>query len=387
MELFWKKAGWEKEDRHISQLNEAPFKRRFPKAKLSPGVTLIRGPRQIGKSTWIKLLLSEKLKQTTACFFHSCEDIRDFVDLAELIRSQPNSKFFFFDEITFVSEWWRTIKKHVDSDRSTHFILTGSNSYDLRHGLDLMPGRWSTTGELNLLPMLFDEWLEMRKEAGWKTLDRVDAIRLYMKVGGFPPALIESGSAGRIPRQAIATYSRWIMGDVVKLGRQELFMKELLNKLVAIMGTPISLQGLAQKTQLMSYHTVQDYLSILEHAFALRVLLAYDPDTDTFRFKKDKKYYFTDPIVYWASLELSGGKITDAFEQQLAEMIASEYLARSHKRLGYYSTKDGEVDFISQRDLAVEVKWSPVVKNLSPAYKKLRLANKRVWSQENLLLG
>lgn len=386
MEFFWEKEGWERADRHLKALTRAPFQRRILHPPLSPGVTMIRGARQVGKSTWLKSLLKEAVERGEKCFFHTCEDLRDDRDLAELLTSQKNRRVFFLDEITFVDEWWRAVKKRVDTDDSVVFVLTGSNSYDLKNGMDRMPGRWSNPGgELRLEPMLFDEWCAMREQAGWKKLPRLEALRAYMRVGGFPAALIEAGEASATPVQAKQTYLRWIQGDVVKLNRQEPFMRELLGHLAKGLGSSFSLQGLAQKTQIMSYHTAQDYLSILEHAFALRTLYAYDPDTESFRFKKEKKFYFTDPMVYWVALEWAGLKEPDEVEAQLAEMIAAEQLARKHKRLGYYSSQAGEVDFIHERDWAIEVKWSPMVTNLSKAYRNLRLPKKTVWFQGNLL--
>ncbi len=382
--MFWKSEGWHLQDRHLEGLRTAPFQRKLPPIQLSPGVSIIRGPRQVGKSTWLKLLLKEKLDLGAKCFYTSCEDLGDYQDLGELLRSQKDVDYFFLDEITFVTEWWRAIKKAVDSSANVTFVLTGSNSNDLKQGLDLMPGRWSTSaGELYLLPMLFDEWCGVRKEANWPELSKLDALKGFMKVGGFPAAVAEAGADFKPIEHSKKTYERWILGDVAKLNRQEVFMKELLGQLAKTMGSSISLQGLAQKTQLMSYHTVQDYISILERAFAVRTFYAYDPNTDSFRFKKEKKFYFTDPIIYWIALEMAGMKIPDDPEEQLAEMIAAEWLSRKHKRLGYYSSKEGEVDFISQRDFAIEVKWAPVVHNLSKAYKNLIIANKMVWHQNN----
>ena len=382
MDFFWKKPGWEQEDRHLSALKAAPFKRGLPAVRLSPGVTLIRGPRQVGKSTWLKLLLKEQVDLGASCFYTTCEDLNDHKDLAELIKSQKEVSYFFLDEITFVDEWWRAIKKATDTDFKKVFILTGSNSYDLRKGLDLMPGRWSKeAGELQLLPMLFEEWRSMIIQAGWPERERLQQIRDFMRIGGFPTALAEAGPEMNTPEYAKKVYARWIMGDTIKLKRQEIFMRELLGQLAKTMGTSTSLHGLAQKTQLMSYHTAQDYLSILEQAFALRSLYAYDPEKDQFHFKKEKKFYFTDPIVYWVAHDLAGMKVPDDYESQLAEMIASEWLFRRFTRLGYYSTRSGEVDFVLGREKAIEVKWAPVVHNLSKTYKNLVCADKRVWHQ------
>ncbi|MBL7668861.1 MAG: ATP-binding protein [Bdellovibrionaceae bacterium] len=387
MDFFWKKSGWDREDKHLFALNHGPFKRKYPDINLTPGVTLIRGPRQIGKSTWMKTLLKKHSQQGESCFFYSCEDLNDHKDLTALLDSQPEVEYFFLDEVTFVKEWWRSIKKSTDASLNKKYILTGSNSYDLKFGLDLMPGRWAQGGgEMFLLPMDFEEWCEMRRQAQWPTLSRVDGLRLYMKTGGFPTALTESGPEGKHPVNAIKTYRRWIEGDVVKLRRQPQYMMELIGQIAKSLGSSLSLQTLAKNTQMMSYHTAQDYIGILEHAFAVRVLYAYNPEKDSFHMKKDKKFYFTDPLIFWVALEWSGIKTPENFESQLAENIACEHLMRKTKRMGYYSDQNGEVDFISAKDWAIEVKWAPTAGNLSKAFKNLAIANKKVWTQSNLLL-
>src|SRR3989344_8615445 len=130
MEFFWKKSNWEASDRHLLALQESPFKRKLPPVKIEPGVTLIRGPRQIGKSTWLKLLLKQQIVLGESVFFYTCEDLVDFQDLLALIQSQKNTQTFFLDEVTYVSEWWRAIKKVIDTRPHISIVLTGSNTFD-----------------------------------------------------------------------------------------------------------------------------------------------------------------------------------------------------------------------------------------------------------------
>ncbi len=79
-------------------------------------------------------------------------------------------------------------------------------------------------------------------------------------------------------------------------------------------------------------------------------------------------------------------KIPTNYAEQIAENIAAEHLARENSRMGYFSSQNGEVDFIKGKDWAIEVKWSATPGNLSKAFKNLLIANKKVWSQENFLL-
>jgi predicted AAA+ superfamily ATPase len=134
-----------------------------------------------------------------------------------------------------------------------------------------------------------------------------------------------------------------------------------------------------------SHHTAQQYVELLEDCFALRSLYALDLNTGAYRFKKEKKFYFSDPIIYWIALHVNGIRAPENFEERVAEMVAHEFLARRYKKVGYLSTASGEVDFLAMPDIAFEVKWSDRPQNLSRAFKTLKVAEKKVWYKENFL--
>ena len=83
MDLFWEKEDWEQDDPLLSSLQLLPFQRKFPALKLEKGLYFIRGPRQVGKTSWMKTLLCELSKKgSKECFYYSCENLRDYLDLA-----------------------------------------------------------------------------------------------------------------------------------------------------------------------------------------------------------------------------------------------------------------------------------------------------------------
>lgn len=71
--------------------------------------------------------------------------------------------------------------------------------------------------------------------------------------------------------------------------------------------------------------------------------------------------------------------------EEVAEMVAHQALSRRFKRFGFLSSCSGEVDFILQKQWAIEVKWAPYPTNLSKAYKKLVIPEKAVWTFSNFL--
>lgn len=383
---FWEKKNWEHEDLHLLKLQNMPFNRVFPDLKVQPGIHVIRGPRQVGKSSFLKTILSKCTREKRSCYFQSCETIASYQELTELLLSLKEREIIFLDEISFIPEWSRAVKHVVDSGSQQVFIITGSNANDLRKGIDLMPGRWGEGGEIELLPMDFNEFVQMRKQAKYQKLLRVEELELYFKVGGFPSALAESGNSGKAPLKAMKTYLQWIKGDLVKLGKIETYAKELLGQIAKTTGSTISMQTLAAKTQMGSHHTAQEYVQILETCFALRTLYAIDLEEENFKFRKEKKLYFTDPLIYWIAHEWCGLKPPANATEKIAEMVAHEALARKFKRFGYFSNKKGEVDFVFPKSWAIEVKWADAALNLSKTYLDLKIPSKAVWTKSNFLI-
>lgn len=380
---FWEKYGWENEDKHLKELKRHPFNRVLAPLPAGPGLFVIRGPRQIGKSSWLKkMLLAANPKEA---FYLSCENISEFKELHEVLKENLNRKVFLIDEVTFVDQWWRPIKSILDSHDDVRIVVTGSHAHDVKKGMDQMPGRWGNGGDFELLPMDFFEFSEMRKIAGWSPMALDEELELYFKVGGFPTALLESGPTGTFPLKSQEVYRRWLLGDILKLGKSETYLREILAQIALTTTSTISLQKLAQRTQIGSHNTAQDYVEILESCFALKTLYEIDLETNSPKFRKEKKFYLRDPLMYWMALDWAGIKPPSNSSDVLAELVAHEYLVRRHKRFGFATSKKGEVDFVAPKDWAIEVKWKDQPIGLSRMYLDLPLTNKKVWFKQNFL--
>ena len=362
-----------------------PFQRSFPRFPKQPGTYFIRGPRQIGKTTWLKSILSQEAKKQKSCFYLSCENVFDFKELATVLAQVKTTEVVILDEISFVRDWWRAVKHELDKGSFNILILSGSHTRDVRKGMDQMPGRWGEGQELLLLPMTFSEFSSMRKQANWPALKKLDELKLYFKIGGFPIALHESGPDGNVPEKARQIVQRWLVGDILKLGKQELYLKEIMLEIAKTQTSTLSLQRLAQNTNLGSHHTAIDYVQILEDCFALKSLYFLDPWKGKYQFKKEKKFYFRDPIFYWIAWQMTEMSPPENFEEKIAEMTAHEHLSRKHERIGYYKSEKGEIDFVSPKPWAIEVKWAEVAKHVSRAFTELNMLEKTLWTQKNFL--
>ncbi|MEN0057812.1 MAG: ATP-binding protein [Bdellovibrio sp.] len=383
MQNFWEKSNWQNADKHLLALQNNPFQRPFPALPEGPGLFVIRGPRQIGKSSWLKTLLLLSVPEES--FYVSCEGFSDHKDLTEFLKTIPERNNLFLDEISFVDQWWRSIKSLLDQRDDIRIVVTGSHAYDLKKGMDQMPGRWGGGGEFELLPMDFMEFSAMRRQANWPSLSREEELELYFKIGGFPMSLAESGPKGKKPVKSFEIYRRWLLGDLMKMGKQEAYLREIISQLALTMGSTVSLQKIAQRTQVGSHNTAQDYIELLETCFALKTLYEYDLETSVPKFRKEKKFYFRDPLIYWIALEWGEVVPPKNTFDVLAEMVAHEHLVRRFKKFGFTTGKKGEIDFISPKNWAIEVKWKDTPTGLSQAYRDLVIQDKVVWTKQNFL--
>jgi len=96
---WWKGKEQIKEDKNIKEFEEKKYKffsKTLKNAELKPNnVFTLRGPRQVGKTTVIKLkikdlLFNEKINEN-AVFFWNCDELTDFKELSSIIRRDAES--------------------------------------------------------------------------------------------------------------------------------------------------------------------------------------------------------------------------------------------------------------------------------------------------------
>jgi uncharacterized protein len=108
-------------------------------------LNFIFGPRQAGKTTLMKLLIKKLLDEGNkpeSIFFFRCDEIKDYKELRELLETYLDFRknlgikcsYIFLDEITFPSEWFRTIKSFIDDGifREDVLFLSGSTTLEIK---------------------------------------------------------------------------------------------------------------------------------------------------------------------------------------------------------------------------------------------------------------
>jgi predicted AAA+ superfamily ATPase len=351
---------------------------------------ILRGARQVGKTTLLKEKILEAIQSNQIpsenCLYLSCEAIESFKELQEFLVSwiapKKNSRLLIcLDEITFVSEWQRSLLWLINAgllQNATTFI-TGSNARDLKISGERFPGR--NVKEIKIYPMTVDQFSKMEFLKNFAPNDLLD---LYFKIGGFPHAIRDFYEQGRVTDDTYETYANWIFGDAHRFNLNRELLTHLLFRIFDTFTSQVTWQRLIEKSTIKSYETALAYVEHLEMAFLCQVLNCYDPDTEMGAPRKAKKIYFVDPLIYgvvggflrglrntfvWWSEALSD----PVFRGNVFELIVINHLARCEESIYYWYSANlkREVDILLRKGdqfLLYDVKSQPM--KIKPALGK-----------------
>ena len=348
-------------------------------------ILTLRGPRQIGKSTTIKLLIRRLLLELRIprkhVFYFSLDRIEDFNQLYELIDcylrnirpGNPQRLYIFLDEISFVRKWQRGVKALADEGKlkNVTLLLTGSNSLDIRKGAERMPGRRGKISKIDFeqLPMTFVEFISLIESR--IELTDIDSLiyhkdlllcrfKEYLITGGFPLSVNLFFSRGHISSYVYQLYLSWIEGDIGRAGKLERNLYQIMSRILAHMSTGISWYGLSRESGIASHATVQEYVEILERMYVLRSVPFIDLSKKLPMYRKNKKLYFQDPLIFHCFSGKNSG-IGDNFftecqrflndpasESKLVESVVGMHIFRYYKNCFYWQGQK-EIDFVAKK--------------------------------------
>jgi hypothetical protein len=330
-------------------------------------LNFIIGPRQIGKTTGVKLLIQKLLKKRAAesIFYFNCDFVPDINYLKKLLDTylefkkseNVESSFIFLDEITSVPEWWRVVKGYIDLGVFENDVvtITGSSSLKLKGETELFPGRRGKGKDIVVHPLSFREFLGIHgikvktaenPEKGMKRLlKREDEIRnffsLYTKTGGFPLSVNEDPTA---EEQFLAGFE----GEVLKSKHNLQLMKEVISSILRKAPSPLSLSTIGRDVG-VSYKTIQDYTEVLKSFFVMDT--AFYKDRKRIVWRKERKFFFLDPFITNTLSSWCGEEYLDS---AFYEWLVQSHLLRKFGSV-FYFRDSFEIDCIAN-DLKVEVK-------------------------------
>ena len=410
---WWREKEWERRDIIIKKVKSSglsfrhlPQELRDPK-NLHPGsISIIRGPRQVGKTTELKILVSDLISagvRPRNIAYYSCDDIIHFRELIDLIRifaktipSQDEVGYMLLDEITAVKDWHRAVKTAADSGmlENVYLLLTGSSAIDIKLGYERMPGRRGKGFDRAFLPLTFGQFCKalgiefpceslgriLTDESAFRRFEMdvtlvkhliLEALEKYINWGGFPLAVTDLLREGYVKEDTLEVYRSVMFSEFEKQKRSVSLFLGLMRKLYDVLSVPVSYNSLIQDTGCRSNIVVQDYLEIFNRAFLGFMVPCINIANRGPYPKKEKKFYSIDPILWKIIAQRDALKPLPG--SVLAEQAVAVHLVRpladmwasigSLEGLFYFRSKKGkEVDFVilagpNRLPFGVEVKY------------------------------
>lgn len=344
----------------------------------APGVILIRGARQYGKSTWLEGAIRETVRRHgrgTALFLDG-DYLRDadhlsaeLSRLATAFRPDAPVRRLFVDEITAIPEWERGLKRVLDRGelRRVLVVTTGSRASDLRHGAERLPGRKGALGRTTYLfvPVPYAEFVR----AGGSALgDR--ALAAYVLSGGSPLACGEIIRHGRIPEWTVEAVRDWIQGECARSGRPRRSLVAVMQQLHRHGGTPLGQTKLAREAGLANNTVAAGWVETLADLLCVGTSAAWDEGRKAELPRRPAKFPFVNLLVaaVWAP---EAPRSADDLARLTPERrgvwwewaVAQELFRRAAiagapepDRLPYWRSRERELDFVAADDWFVEVK-------------------------------
>ncbi len=333
---------------------------------LKKKMVFIGGPRQVGKTTLAKSLLSDHFSKGIYLNWDFDENRRDIIKK----KWQEEDKVIIFDELHKYPKWKSWIKGIYDVVGDKHsIIVTGSARLDVyRRGGDSLMGRYHYW---RLHPFSLDEI-----PSG---ISSKDALKRLMTVGGFPESFM-SGNEKEARRWRRERYDRILKEDIRDL--ESIQNIQLLNLFLDLLrqrvSSLITLTNIANDIQIAA-KTAKAWLELLERMYLIFIVRPYTKSLPRAIQKPPKVYFFDNGDVI--------GDEGAIFENLVAAALIKKLHFLEDRdgyryELKYIRDKEGrEVDFAivkdNQLEEIIEVKYGDESISKSLVYYAQKLMPKK----------
>lgn len=321
-----------------------------------PEITILLGPRQVGKTTLLGMLEKEAQNQGRTTVFFDLEQPQVLADfnltnqkIIEKIRQA--GEVVFIDEFQYLKNASKIFKAIYDSHAKTKLFCSGSSSLAIhKHLKESLAGRRFL---FRIFPLQYAEIKAKDPSYPWET---------YLQYGGMP-ALMDTTDEKR--RQAILSevLSAYILKDIKALVREENIRayNHLLYLLAQNQGSLLSAHSLAREIN-MGVNALNRYLDILEQTYVCTRIFSFSSNLGNELKKSSKAYLFDLGIRNMLVKDFS--ELQDRTDKGILlesfVFLKLQPLLQPNMELKFWRTKDGaEVDFIllrNRKPIPIEVK-------------------------------
>lgn len=421
---WWTDSQWVHADAHLAALAAQPIRlpAELPAAInfIESGIHVIRGPRQVGKSTDLKLIAQRALTKgrpprSVAYLALDLLEGSPVSELAEtILRTKQLSGFdgasvLLLDEVTSAERWQTAIKTLWDDGtlRGDVVICTGSSASELHDGAaERLPGRRGAGTDHMVLPQSFGAFAgaidrsipkspeltvaELMQPSGRKILNEAlaygpkfdRALEKFLSFGGLPAAVAEAGGGAINPSASLLNVvADSLAKELQRRGASAPAADALLSRVARALGSDTNWTDLAREMDVPlgrrsgtspSHHTLRTYLEAMASAYFLFIVYGWRSNAPTNDLSRNKKIYFADPLIHSLAVSRTPGTPYDvaaAVENAVGMALLRRYESTRRlpeaftapSRLHVWRSANGnEIDFVAgPRDSldVVEVKY------------------------------
>ena len=332
-------------------------------------VVLVVGPRQVGKTTLLKMI-AKHVRQKWLWLDCDEPDVRELltnVSSTALRSIIGDAELVIIDEAQRVKNIGLTLKLITDKISNVKLLVSGSSSLELANEIkEPLTGRKIA---FMLLPFSVEEMIRHSS-----LLEEKRLLEQRMIFGMYPEVVKQPFKARAMLRELSESY---LYKDIFTF--QDIRKPEVVHKLLQALslqvGSEVSFHELARLSG-SDQATVQRYLDLLEKAFVIFRLPAFSRNLRT-ELRKSRKFYFYDNGIRNALINqyqpLATRTDLGALWENFLVSERTKYLAyhKLHPNQYFWRTvKKQEIDYLEDEDgkiLAVEFKWNP---NAKPRFPK-----------------
>lgn len=358
-------------------------------------ISLIIGPRQVGKTTLMFLLkecLESKGDKTLFLSLDFEEDKKFFSSQENLLKKLQlefggDRGYVFLDEIQRKEDAGLFLKGIYDKNLPYKFIVSGSGSVELKEKVhESLAGRKLV---FEIAPISFVEFVNFKTDYRYKnklndffSLEKektASFLEDYMNFGGYPKVILSETlqEKTRIIDEIYRSYIEKDISYLMKVEKLDVF-SSLVKILAGQTGNMLNYSELAN-TLGVSLPTIKNYLWYLEKTFIIQRVPPF--------FRNARKEITKSPAVYFYDLGLRNyltgnfGRASREEEfgflfQNFVFCALKEIFKFSGAKINFWRTKDrAEVDFVinfGQKIIPVEAKYKnlkqPVIERSAKSF-------------------
>ncbi len=337
----------------------------------SKDVIVIYGARQVGKTSLLKYLIENHIKDNV---FYLDLELKNLLDLCNggaesayqyLLQkgADKNKKIYLIiDEVQYLHDPANFIKIIADHYTNIKLIVSGSSTFEIKKKFkQSLAGR---TVNFELYPLDFEEFLVFKNKKYHLTKENMKIVNdelvvlanEYIVFGGYPRIVLEDSEEKKqvYLYQIIDTYIRKDIRDIGNIKNIESFNK-LLEVLASQSGNILNALELSNTLDI-SRTTVLEYLNLLENTFIIKIVTPFHKNIRTELTKNPKVFFLDTGMMHLLWLkEFPKMILGNAFET----FVFLELL-KSGKKINFWrTTQKQEVDFIisGKKLYAIEAKY------------------------------